>query len=263
MPELLKLIKCEFWKLKRKKFIQLVIAAAFMFPIPLTYYALKPSVMQRYNGPADAFNGLFNDVLGFGMQFLLPSIIGIIAAILFFMERDSNTFKSLKTIPVTIEQMIFAKVSVLFIFSIIFCVTSTIATALCGMMVFKVNGMLCKLLMSVEIGIFIAAGTLPLIVLVVFSSRTYIFSILLCVFYSILSLSATSLYNTLPKSILWLIPMALTEFWSAGFMARHTKMNLSELSGLIPSTLCVVIILFIMAVVSIYLIIRLYKKWEE
>ncbi|NMM62589.1 ABC transporter permease [Clostridium sp. P21] len=261
---MLKLIKCEFWKLKRKKFIQLVVAAAFLFPIAITYYSIKPSSMQRYDGLSDAFNGLFNNVLAFGMQFLLPCIIGILASILFFMERDSNTFKNLKTIPVTIEQMVFAKIMVLFIFSIIFCLASTLATTLCGMVVFKVNGMLYKLLMSVEMGIFITAGTLPLIVLVVYFSRTYIFSILLCIFYSILSMSATSLYDILPKSILWLIPMALTTFWSAGDMVAHgIKLNLSKLSWLIPSTFCIITILGIMAVISIYLMIVLYKKWEE
>ena len=44
-----------------------------------------PSMMERYTDRADAFDGLFNMVLGYGIQFLLPCIIGVIAAILFFM----------------------------------------------------------------------------------------------------------------------------------------------------------------------------------
>ena len=40
---MLKLIKCEFLKLKRKKFIPLIILAAFLFPIPLTYLMTTPS----------------------------------------------------------------------------------------------------------------------------------------------------------------------------------------------------------------------------
>lgn len=264
MRGLLKLIRCEFWKLKGKKFIQMMIIAAFMFPIPLTYYSLRPSIMERFSGLDDAFNGLFNDVIGYGVLFLLPCIIGIIAAMLFFMERDSDTFKNLRAIPITSTQIIFAKISVLFILSIIFCLASMLATTLCGAMVFKVNGLLHKLLMSVEMGIFITAGTLPLIVLIVFFSKTYIFSILLCVFYSILSLSATFLYDTLPRAILWLLPVPLTTFWSAGDMAAHgMEMNLSQLSGIIPSTSRIVVNLGIMAAVSVYLIIILYRKWEE
>lgn len=129
---MLKLVKCEFWKLKRKKFIPLVILSAFLFPVPLTYLMTTPSMMERYTDKADAFDGLFNMVLGYGIQFLLPCIIGIIAAMLFFMERDNDTFKNLRTIPVTSTQMVLAKVLVLFLFGVIFCVASTIATILCG-----------------------------------------------------------------------------------------------------------------------------------
>ena len=48
-------------------------------------------------------------------------------------ERDNDTFKNLRTIPVTSTQMVLAKIFVLFLFGIIFCVASTIATILCEM----------------------------------------------------------------------------------------------------------------------------------
>lgn len=54
---------------------------------------------------------------------------------------------------------------------------STIATILCGIGTLEVYGIDYKLLLAVETGIFITAGTLPLIVLVVFFSKTYVFSI--------------------------------------------------------------------------------------
>ena len=242
---MLKLIKCEFLKLKRKKFIPLIILAAFLFPIPLTYLMTTPSMMERYTDRADAFDGLF-------------------AAILFFMERDNDTFKNLRTIPVTSTQMVLAKIIVLFLFGIVFCVASTIATILCGFGTLEVYGIGYKLFLAVETGIFITAGTLPLIVLVVFFSKTYVFSILLCVFYSVLNMSATALFDTLPKTMLWLLPTPLTTFWSAGDMAAHgIKMDLEQMTGLIPSTFQVVFILGIMALVSFLLIDRLYKQRGE
>ena len=223
-----------------------------------------PSMMERYTDQADAFDGLFNMVLGYGIQFLLPCIIGVIAAILFFMERDNDTFKNLRTIPVTSTQMVLAKIIVLFIFGIVFCVASTIATILCGIGTLEVYGIGYKLFLAVETGIFITAGTLPLIVLVVFFSKTYVFSILLCVFYSVLNMSATALFDTLPKTMLWLLPTPLTTFWSAGDMAAHgIKMDLEQMTGLIPSTFQVVFILGIMAFVSFLLIDRLYKQRGE
>lgn len=261
---MLKLIRCEFWKLKRKKFITLVVTAAFMFPIPLTYLMTTPSMMERYADKADVFDGLFNMVLGYGIQFLLPCIIGVIAAMLFFMERDNNTFKNIRTIPITSTQMVIAKILVLFLFGIIFCVASTVATVLCGSVSLEVNGLAYKLWLAVETGIFITAGTLPLVVLVVFFSKTYVFSILLCVFYSVLNLSATSLFDTLPKAVLWLLPTPLTTFWSAGDMANHgISMDLEQMNGLIPSTLQVTLMLGIMAMLSVLLIDGLYKRRGE
>lgn len=191
-------------------------------------------------------------------------LIGVIAAMLFFMERDNDTFKNLRTIPVTSTQMVLAKIFVLFLFGIIFCVASTIATILCGLGTLEVYGLGYKLFLAVETGIFITAGTLPLIVLVVFFSKTYVFSILLCVFYSVLNMSATALFDALPKTILWFLPTPLTTFWSAGDMAAHgIKMDLEQMTGLIPSTFQVVMILGIMAIISFWLIDRLYKQRGE
>ena len=261
---MLKLIRCEFWKLKRKKFILLVILAAFMFPIPLTYLMTTPAIMERYTDKADTFDGLFNMVLGYGIQFLLPCILGVIAAMLFFIERDNDTFKNIRTIPITSTKMVIAKILVLFLFGILFCVASTVATVFCGAFTLEVNGLLYKLWLSVETGIFITAGTLPLVVLVVFFSKTYIFSILMCVFYSVLNLSATSLFDTLPKTILWLLPTPLTTFWSAGDMKAHgIRMDLEQMNGLIPSTLQVALTLGITATVSVLVIDQLYKRRGE
>lgn len=264
MKELLDLIKCEFWKLKRKKFILFVVISAFLFPVPLTYLMTTPNMLEQYADKKDAFDGLFNMVLGYGVQFLLPCIIGVIAAILFFMERDNDTFKNLRTIPITSTQMILAKIIVLFIFGAVFCVASIFATIICGSFTTEIYGIGYKLLLALETGIFITAGTLPLIVLIVFFSKSYIFSVLICIFYSVLNMSATALYDTLPKIILWTLPTPLTTFWGAGDMSAHgIKMNLEELTGLIPSTSQVVLILSITAILSFILIDYLYKKRGE
>ena len=177
---------------------------------------------------------------------------------------SGRCFRGTTNISVTHTQMVLAKIIVLFLFGIVFCVASTIATILCGFGTLEVYGIGYKLFLAVETGIFITAGTLPLIVLVVFFSKTYVFSILLCVFYSVLNMSATALFDTLPKTMLWLLPTPLTTFWSAGDMAAHgIKMDLEQMTGLIPSTFQVVFILGIMALVSFLLIDRLYKQRGE
>ena len=192
---MLKLVQCEFAKLKRKKIIPLVFLSAFLFPIPITFLMATPRMLEKYPNKSVLFDGLFNMVMGYGVIFLLPCIIGVIAAMLFFMERDNDTFKNLRTIPVTSTQMIMAKIIVLFIFGVIFCLASMLATIVCGSFSMEVHGLTYKLLVAVELGIFITAGTLPIIVLVVFFSKTYIFSILLCVFYSVVSLTVETLVS--------------------------------------------------------------------
>lgn len=263
---MLKLIKCELWKLRRKRFTSLTLLFAFLFPIPLSYMMTTPSMASGGETPVELFDDVFNFVLGYGIQFLLPAILGILAAILFFMERDSDTFKSLRTIPVTSRQMIFAKITVLFLYGILFSIASLGATLLCAAFlphVFEVAGVWYKLLMSIEMGIFITAGTLPLIILIVFFSKTYVFSVLLCIFYSVLNLSATSLFEVLPKAVTWVLPGTLTTLWSAGNMVAHgINLNIKAMTDLdlIPTTLQTVAILTVMTIVSVVVIIRMYER---
>ena len=207
---MLKLIICEFAKLKRKKLILLVMLSAFIFPIPVTVMMTTPQMAGRFDNDVEIFNACFQFIMGYGVEMLLPCVIGVIAALLFFMERDNNTFKNLRTIPVTSSQMIFAKIIVLFVMGVIFSLVSAMAAVLCGGLVSEVNGVAYKLFVALEMGIFITAGTLPLVVLVVFFSKTYIFSVLLCVFYSVLSLTAESCFGALPKVLCWLMPIPLT-----------------------------------------------------
>ncbi|MDE6847040.1 MAG: ABC transporter permease, partial [Lachnospiraceae bacterium] len=46
---MLKLVKCEFAKLKRKKFILLVVFSAFLFPVPLTALMTMPQTVGEYD----------------------------------------------------------------------------------------------------------------------------------------------------------------------------------------------------------------------
>ena len=64
---MLKLIKCELMKLKRKKFIPLVFLSAFLFPVPITFLMATPRMLERYpNKTIWCFSGyLFDrDIMG-------------------------------------------------------------------------------------------------------------------------------------------------------------------------------------------------------
>lgn len=220
-----------------------------------------PRMMAKYDTKTALFDDFFQFVMGYGVELLLPCVIGVVAAMLFFMERDNDTFKNLRTIPVTSTQMIFAKITVLFLIGVIYCISTTFVTILCGSLIAEVSGLAYKLWMAVEMGIFVTAGTLPLVVLVVFFSRTYIFSVLLCIFYSVLSMTAESCFGILPKAVCWLMPIPLTTLWSAGDMARHgVRGGVGALEYLVPSTVQTALILGVMGALSILVIDQMYKK---
>lgn len=267
---MLKLIQCEYLKLKRKHFITLVIAAAFLFPAPLTaMFLLTPKIHEKYPTPTILFDGMWQSVMGFGIQMLLPCILGVIAAILFFVERDNNTFKNLRTIPITITQMVIAKIILLFIFGIVFCLASTFASVLLGTIFFEVSGVAYKIWMSVLMGIMITAGTLPLVIVIVLFSRNYIFSVLLCVFYSVLNSFAEFLITSLPKAAVFILPVPLINLWSSNEMQNHMFIGdtddllLFKQLDLIPSTGLAFVILAVMVFVSVGIMVHLYRKWEE
>ena len=258
---MLKLVICEFLKLKRKKFIWLVVLSAFLFPVPLTALMTMPQTAGQYDSKIDIFNDYFQCVMGYGVELLLPCVIGVMAAMLFFMERDNDTFKNLRTIPVTSTQMILAKIIVLFFFGSIFSLISALISILCGGMIAEVNSIAYRLFFALEMGIFITAGTLPLVVLVVFFSKNYVFSVLLCVFYSVLSLTAESSFGALPKAMCWLMPIPLTTLWSAGNLIAHGAMDgVGMLEYLIPTTFQTIIILAAVALLSVILVDYMYKK---
>ncbi len=157
--------------------------------------------------------------------------------------------------------MVLAKIIVLFFFGIIFSLTSAFIAILCGGVIAEVNSVVYRLFFAVGMGIFITAGTLPLVILVVFFSKTYVFSVLLCVFYSVLSLTAESSFGVLPKLMCWLMPIPLTTLWSAGNLISHGVMDgVGILENLIPTTLQAIIILTVITLLSVILIDYMYKK---
>jgi bacitracin transport system permease protein len=204
---LLNLIGCEFQKLKRKKFVQLTIAAAFLFPIPLTILMAKDRM---------AFDQLFRANVLMGDMLLLPGVLGVVASMLFFMERDNDTLKNLLAIPVSKTKILLAKFSVLLILSIVYSVAGLGATLIGGMIVGNVEGVLYRLLISVLLGIFVFIATLPVIIVIVAKNKSYIFSIIISFAYAIVGFAVTMMFDTNPEavnSIASILPISIILKW--------------------------------------------------
>ena len=204
-----------------------------------------------------------------GMLLLLPCILGIVAAILIFMERDNDTFKNLRTIPITSLQMIVVKCIVLLLLSIVFCVSSTVASILCGFVFFGVTDILFKLLFSAIYGLLIAISALPLVLLIIFFSRSYIFSIMLCVFYSVFNLLSAFSMTALPKWLVLTLPTPSIMMWGTEQMSsRITVSDTEDLQKfvqmeLVPSTPQLIVTLGAIGADSLLLAVCLYTKRSE
>ena len=204
---MLDLIGCEFQKLKRKKFIQLTMAAAFLFPIPLTILMAKDRM---------AFDQLFRANVLMADMLLLPCVLGIIASMLFFMERDNDTLKNLLAIPVSKTKILLAKLSVLLTLSVIYSVAGLGATLLGGAIVGNVEGVLYRLLISVLLGILVLIATLPAITVIVAKNKSYIFSIIVAFAYTIVSFAVTMMFGSNPEavnSVASILPIPIIQKW--------------------------------------------------
>ncbi|MEK5161633.1 ABC transporter permease [Paenibacillus sp. FSL R5-0527] len=259
---MLKLVRCEFTKLKRKKFILLVIVAAFLFPIPFTMLAMSGSV-----GRLNVYDKLFGMIVSYGQALLLPSILGIVASMLFFMERDNDTLKNLRTIPVSATRMVTAKILVLFILGLIFSLASVAASMLGGAFAGNIQGVFAKLCISAADGMLLTAGTLPVVIAIVYFNRSYIFSIILAFFYTILNFSMAFVglqYDTpMMKLLTSILPTPIIYRWLLGLFTSPADSFYAIIAPKILPLPQVVIIIAIIAFISYMAIVRIYKKRED
>ncbi|MDU7474722.1 MAG: ABC transporter permease [Paenibacillus macerans] len=259
---MLKLVRCEFTKLKRKKFILLVILAAFLFPIPFTMLAMNGGF-----GGLNVYDKLFGMIVSYGQALLLPSILGIVASMLFFMERDNDTLKNLRTIPVSATRMVTAKILVLFILGLIFSLASVAASMLGGAFVGNIQGVFAKLCISAADGMLLTAGTLPVVIAIVFFNRSYIFSIILAFFYTILNFSMAFVglqYDTpMMKLLTSILPTPIIYRWLLGLFTSPADSFYAIIAPKILPLPQVIIIIAIIALISYMAIVRIYNKRED
>lgn len=203
---MLDLVMCEFWKLKRRKFIILTIFAAVLFPVPLTIFAEK--------GNLD-FNWLFSNIGVFGYFLLLPTVLGILGAILFYAEKTNGTQKNINTIPVSNIALLTAKVITILIFSIIYSLGTTGATLIGGFIIGNVDHIAYRLLLGILIGIMVSFSVFPIIVIVYLSNKGYIFSIIISFTY------ATSSFAIVFAMSNVLSPLSAVFRWALPYMASY------------------------------------------
>lgn len=244
MRGLLKLVYCEFLKLKRKKFILLTLLAAVLFPIPMTIFATRSSL---------GFDWLYLNIGVFGYFLLLPTILGVLGAILFFSESTNGTQKNINTIPISTASLIGAKVITILIFSIIYSLATNGATLIGGVIIGSTDRIVYRLLIGLLIGAMVAISTLPVIAIECLSRKGYIFSIILSFAYASGSFAIVFAMSNI------LSPLSAVFRWALPHMTTGPTYGLDN--WFLSSPACIGI-LVLTAIASLYLAIT-YKKKQE
>lgn len=251
-----KFIKIELKKLRRRPFILLATLAAILLPVPVSFLTAKTG---------QGYDFLFKSVLNIGHFILLIPVLCIVAAMLFFEERDNCILKSLLVIPVSPVKLVWAKLIVLLTVSMVYSIFAFLATligAVIGQIAVERIGD--KLLLCLIMGIMTWVASLPCVALVVRMSKNYIFSVLMSFIYAILGFILTS--STLPWAIpnpLMLIPVNVINRWLIPiFETLNTAHYPFNTEPCIVSTPFCILYLIIYTGLFGWLICRNFKHWE-
>ena len=100
---MLKLVMCEFAKLKRKPFVFLSLLLSVLMPLAYAFFLAdaKTSV--------DAVNGIMSSLFQLSAYLLLMPFLVILASNLLFEELDCDILKNLLTVPVNRTKLVLSK----------------------------------------------------------------------------------------------------------------------------------------------------------
>lgn len=260
---MLKLIKCEFIKLKRKKFVSFVVFAALLFPISFSALILRGNV-----GDLNAFDSLYDMLFCMAIPIMLPCILGIIAAMLFYMERDNSTLKNLMVIPIQKWKIATSKIIVLYFIGLLFACITLLSSMIGGLIAGADLGNIGnKITVAAVTAILYTTGTLPIVIAIVKLDRSYIFAIILTFFYTVFgfSLAFTGQFtsdNQIMKVLTSILPTPIIYRWQASRMIEQGTTAFEVWQPYFLKLWIVALTVFILGGISYFAIIRLYQKRE-
>ena len=196
---MLKLLRCEFAKLRRKPLF--FAAEAVSALIPLAYALFLPDFKQFTSG-REAVDSMMAALFQMSAYLLLMPALVVLASNLLFEEQDNDTLKNLVTVPVSKSSLALAKMLLLFLFSAAFmAVGGFVNLALVSAAGWEPEGFWRLFWVGIGQGIMMWAGALPCILLVVLLNRSYIISVIIAFFYTIMQPFGFNPGTLLPGSL--------------------------------------------------------------
>lgn len=254
---MLEMIKIEFCKMRRRPFVLIATLAALILPAPISVLAAKTG---------QGYDFLYKSIINLGQLMLLIPVLCIVAAMLFFEERDNNTLKSLSIIPISIKLLVSSKLTVLLIISIFYSVFAFISTVIFSMIGhMAVEQFFYKLIFCIITGVMVWVASLPCIVLIVALNRNYIFSVLFSFLYAVMGFIITNAtIRTKVPNIFMLLPVNVISRWLLPFFQNLNTADYPfdiEVSS-VNTAFCVIYLLIYTGVLG-WIICNLFKKWNN
>ncbi len=257
---MLDLLLCECLKLKRKRLFKTAAFTSVIFPILFASFT-----------SSDDFDDMVTIVREFSGFLLLIPLLVILAANLFFGEHDNNTLKNLVCIPVSKSSLVLVKVFVLFLFSITYELIGFIITVLLA--VFQKVPFLTdwgmQLILTLGTGALLWAAVLPCMILVIWSNKSYIISVIISFFYTVLNylftLSDAVMMQPLGLHTGTLMPVPMIFRWLYQYHVPQGELMTSfyrRFSPYFASPLICFGVLGAEAALCILLICRIYQRQE-
>lgn len=258
---MLKLIFCEFVKLKRKKLFYIAFLTTFVMPLLYTMILQDKSL--------DNMMAVIRQENGFLV--LIPLSV-VVAASLFFEEHDYDTLKNLMCVPVSKGRLAAAKVFVLLLFDVAYeLVGSAAAILLCAASGVSLKGWELQLALTLGTGIGIWAAAMPCLLLVVWFNKSYIISVIIAFAYMLIGymqhIQRAFTWVPLGPNVTTFLPVPMISRWLYQFVslegAGETMITFyNQYKPYFVPTPVLFAILTAEAAVCMALLMHIYKKQE-
>lgn len=179
---MLKLIQVEFLKLRRRRFIWLMLLAALFMPfLALFYFNRETDVdpVKFYNWTA----------LSYTPWIVLPVVLGMLCTMLMYDENQHDMLKQLWIVPISKIRYFLSKFAIVLIYSICFMLVTVIASVAFGVLpgyfAFEWNTTLFLLKKCLEIGVLTAFAILPVLTMAA-AQKGYILPVCVTLVYTFL-----------------------------------------------------------------------------
>lgn len=160
---MLRLIQTEIYKLRRRKFVWIMLLPALIMPF-LAFLLFKYAWKPGYENPIQFYRW---SAFGFTVFIILPAVLGILCTILMQEENQYDMFKQLWIVPVGKMEYFFSKFFIVLIYSICFMLITAAASVLLsvlpGYVPFEEESIVFLVKKCVEIAVLTSFAMLPIL----------------------------------------------------------------------------------------------------